>query len=265
MNILGQEKLLAQINSYSHETYPKSVILLGSFGCGKHLMSTYIANKFNLELLDITENISQEFIDSISTRVTQSLYIIDASKILERHQNILLKFLEEPPAYSHILILAEDRVNLLPTILNRCVILEFEQYSRDVLLQFIDSSIDNELALSVCSTPGQLKTLTMTNLSELHELCLKMVEKTHVATFPNTLTISEKLNYKDEFNKYDVNIFFNMLTQVLFDEYKNTNNQKVLYMYFTTIDYIKKIHDKRINRKHLVENYLSTLWQGVRA
>ena len=86
---------------------------------------------------------------------------------------MILKTLEEPTEYTFIIILAEDRVNLLETILNRAVILEFEQYSQEVLLNFVDESVDKDLALTVCKTPGQLKSLKMTNLSELQSLCLK--------------------------------------------------------------------------------------------
>lgn len=264
MKILGQEKLLSKINSYTYQTYPKSVILLGAFGSGKHLMSSYIADRFKLELIDITEQISQEFINNISARVTPSLYVIDASKIDDRKQNMILKFLEEPSEYSFIIILAEDRVNLLPTIMNRCIIFEVEQYSRSVLEQFVDSSVDKELALSVCPTPGQLKALTLVNLSDLHVLCTKMVQKTSIASYPNTLSISDKLNYKDEFNKFDVELFFNMLTHVMLNEFKTTNDKKILILYNITVEYVKKMRNKRLNRKHLVENYLSALWQGVR-
>lgn len=264
MNILGQEKLLAKIDSYSIATYPKSTLVLGSFGCGKHLLSKYIANKFNLQLIDITEFISQEFIDDIYLRVIPTLYIIDASKIVERQQNMILKLLEEPSMYALILILSEDRVNLLSTILNRCVVLEFEQYSRDTLLQFVDDSVDKELALSVCVTPGQLKLLKMTNLSDMRDLCLKMLKKTHLASFPNMLSISEKLNYKDEFDKYEVTMFFNMMTHVLFNEYLTTRDEKALSMYFTTIKYIKMMRDRRLNRKYIVENYLTNLWKSDR-
>lgn len=264
MNILGQEKLLAKIDAYSIATFPKSTIVLGPFGCGKHLLTTYVASKFNLQIVDITESISQEFIEEISLRVIPTLYIIDSSKIVDRQQNMILKFLEEPPLYAFIFILSEDRVNLLSTILNRCVVFEFEQYSKEILLQFVDDSVDKELALSVCVTPGQLKQLKMTDLSSMKELCLKMVEKTHLASFPNMLSISNKLNYKDEFDKHDVNIFFNMMIYVLFNEYLTTNESKVLDMYFTTLEYIKMMRDKRLNRKYIVENYLTNLWKSAR-
>ena len=264
MIILGQDKLLAKIDSYTIRTFPRSVILLGEAGSGKHLLSSYIAERFNLEQFDITEQLTQEFINSLSARVNTTLYLIDSSFITERHQNMLLKFIEEPPTNAFIVILAETRVSLLPTIINRCSVLEIAQYTKDILEQFIDADVDRELALSIANTPGQLKLLKMTNLSEMKNLCLKMTEKLVVASYPNTLSISDKLNYKDEFDKYDVSLFFNMLLHVLFTSYKEINNPETLSLYLETNDYVTKMVDKRLNRKHLVENYLSTIWQKAR-
>lgn len=264
MNILGQEKLISKLSSYTYKTFPKSSLILGEQGSGKHLIASFISKKLELDLIDITENISQEMIDDIAMRVIPTIYLIDASKITERHQNIILKFLEEPTEYTYILILSDDRVNLLSTVLNRCVIFELEQYKKEVLETFIDKDIDKDMALSICRTPGQLKALTMINLSDLHELCVKMMSKLSVASYSNTLTISDKLNYKDEYNKFDVTLFFNMLIHVLFTEYKNTSDDKIFSMYLTTVKFCKKLRDKRLNKKHLVENFLSTLWQEVR-
>lgn len=264
MEILGQEKLLSKLSSYSYSTFPRSSILLGPNGCGKKTVSAFIASKFNLELVNMTEEITQEFITNISLRVIPTLYVIDASLINERQQNMILKFLEEPNDYSFIVILTRDRVSLLPTIVNRCVVFEFERYTKEVLSMFIDSSVDKELALNVCSTPGQLQELKMINMNELHELCKKIVSKMSVASFPNTLTISDKLNFKDEYNKFGVDMFFNMLIYVLFTSYKDTNDKNALNMYLTTVDYAKKMRDKRLNFKHMVENYLSALWKKVR-
>ena len=131
--------------------------------------------------------------------------------------------------------------------------------------EFVDDSIDKELALSVCVTPGQLKLLKMTNLSELKELCLKMTKKTAIASFPNMLSISNKLNYKDEFDKYDVNIFLNMMIQTLSSEYKMNNDKKIFDMYMTTLKYTKMLRDRRLNKRYIIEKYLSDLWKEARS
>ena len=65
----------------------------------------------------------------------KKIYIIpDAEKMNINAQNALLKTIEEPPAYAVIILLAENREMLLPTILSRCVSLMMKPVS-DKLVQ----------------------------------------------------------------------------------------------------------------------------------
>ncbi len=57
-------------------------------------------------------------------------YIIsDAEKMNAQAQNALLKTLEEPPAYAHLLLLTNGENQLLPTVLSRCVMLKMQPVS----------------------------------------------------------------------------------------------------------------------------------------
>ncbi len=72
-------------------------------------------------------------VDEIRTQVVEDadirpycgkkkIYLIpDASKMTTQAQNALLKTLEEPPAYCHILLIADNADALLPTVQSRCV------------------------------------------------------------------------------------------------------------------------------------------------
>ena len=92
MNITGQTNLLNTLNQYTIDSFPKSSILVGERGCGKHLISSYIAEMLKLSLIDITENISQELITSIYENPIPAIYLINTSKITEKEQNMILKF-----------------------------------------------------------------------------------------------------------------------------------------------------------------------------
>ena len=50
----------------------------------------------------------------------RKVYILTAASMMKEAANSLLKILEEPPPYVHILILAENPGELLPTIRSRC-------------------------------------------------------------------------------------------------------------------------------------------------
>ena len=74
--IIGQEIICNKIDKSTLDTFPRTLMLVGSKGAGKHLICSYIADKFNLMQLDITDEISLELIDEISQRVEPYLYLI---------------------------------------------------------------------------------------------------------------------------------------------------------------------------------------------
>ena len=85
--IKGQEELFTKIDSFTNETLPHSILLIGEVGSGKDEVCKYIADKFDLDLFDLTESISNEFIDQINQMQTRSLYVVDMQKITIKDQN----------------------------------------------------------------------------------------------------------------------------------------------------------------------------------
>ena len=80
--IVGQKKLLAKLNNYTVDTFPRSCLIIGEKGSGKHLIASYIQNdiiKFNL--IDITSNISDELIDNIYRNPNPAVYLINLSEM----------------------------------------------------------------------------------------------------------------------------------------------------------------------------------------
>lgn len=260
----GQEKLIELINKYNLDTFPKSIILCGDYGCGKHSLSKYIAKKLNLDIFDLTDNISLERIEEIYLKALPSIYLIDMSNITEKQQNILLKFIEEPLKNSYIILLCENKNTLLDTIKNRCIIFEFEKYKKDYLKNFIKENTYKDLVLNICTTPGQIINYSNTNLTELEILCNKIIDKLHLASLHNTLTISDKINYKDEYDKYDLKLFYKMLIYCIFEKYKSNPSDLLFDLYQKTIDYNKKLNNKMLNKQYLFENYLVNIWINSR-
>lgn len=56
----------------------------------------------------------------------RKVYIFPACNFMNEAANSLLKVLEEPPAYAHLLLLAENPSDLLPTIRSRCSMMRLE-------------------------------------------------------------------------------------------------------------------------------------------
>lgn len=259
--MVGQKKLLSKLNTYTIDTFPRSVMLVGEKGSGKHLLTNYIKdNIIKLPLIDITETISDEYLDQIYRNPNPSIYIIDISEITEKAQNTILKFVEEPTNNVFILILAEHKNLVLNTILNRCIIFELDSYARDELLEFIDDP-NADTIIQILRTPGKLINTNFKVFSEAIELCNKIIDKISIASYANTLSIASKVNYKDEYDKIDVDVMFDLLCFSLFSHYKETSNRKTLDMYQLTREHRRALLDKRVNKQLLFENYLSNLWQ----
>ena len=72
----------------------------------------------------------------------QKVYIFaDCAQLNERDQNVLLKIVEEGPAYAAFIFCTESTAALLPTIRSRCVELKLRQE---------DETQENELAAEFC-------------------------------------------------------------------------------------------------------------------
>ena len=267
INIVGQNKLINKLSSYNLDTFPHSSLLVGEEGCGKHTMSKYISEEIlKLPLIDISDNISYETIDNIYRTSNPTVYFIDLNNITEKDQNSLLKFVEEPLKSIFIILSCENLNLVLNTIINRCMIFELDEYRKKDLATFLPSNIDNkDLILNVIKTPGKIINTNLYNLSGLFDLCDKIVDKLQLASYVNTLSISSKLNYKDNYDKYDLNIFFDTLLYKLYLKYLNDNNKLIYDMYLLTIDYRKRLIDKRLNKEVFVQNYLTNLWKLSRS
>ena len=259
--MIGQSRILNQLLS----VLPDTTLLEGPSGCGKHLMASEIAENYNLPLIDITECISDVYISQMHLRAVPTLYLIDLNKLSEKEQNVALKCIEEPSETFKIILLTNGREGVLNTIINRCICFTFDEYTKEDLYNFIpDGCTDKDFILNIVKTPGQLKDLTNIKIVDMIEVGNKVVSKLKVANFPNTLTISNKINYKDEYDKFDLNVFLELLKVLLFEEYKNNQSNNILNMYLLTTSTISKLRDSRLNRKLLFENYLTSLWKEAR-
>lgn len=260
--MIGQEKLQSWIKDIKISEISHSLLLIGEKGCGKHLFSTIIGSKLGLDIVDITECITYEYIEDIYQKALPAVYLIDASKISEKQQNAMLKFIEEPLSTCYIIILVENKSELLPTVINRCLPIEFENYTDEQLHQFIDVNDENmDLVLSVCRTPGKLLNINSESIKNCFDLCNKMIDKLSVANYANTLTISDKINYKDEYDKVDTDTFFNIFEYCLLKRYINNATDKVSDIYIETIKYHSKLKDSRLNKQYIVDNYLTDIWK----
>ena len=255
--IIGQEKICSRIDSLSLDSFPRTLMLVGPRGGGKHLITKYISDKFNLTMIDITTTLDQTSIEELYNRVEPYLYIIRANELSVKEENTILKFLEEPLKNSYIVLLAETDIGILPTILNRCQIWYLQNYTKEFLRTFLTTG--DEYVLNVANTPGQVKELLETPFNDMLQLCDTIITKIHVASVANTLTLSNRMKFKNETSKYDLTIFINILLERLVEVCKNNADPKYTKAYMLTSELSKKIAIKNLDTKALFEKYLIQL------
>lgn len=260
MNIIGQEQLVNLIDSKTRSTFPRSVILLGPKGCGKHLISNYIAEKLDYTLVDITDKLSFEFINSLYLKPEPYIYTIEIKNISIREQNMILKFLEEPLKNSYIILLAETKNQMLDTIVNRCQLWTFKPYSVELLKELTC----NDTILRIARTPGLLLELETVDIDEIVTLCNKIIESIDKASVPNILTISDKLAFKQEKDKIDIDVFAEVLLYQANLYVKEIPEARYLTVYKNINRWYNERKVPNVNQKYLFDRFILSMQQELR-
>lgn len=253
--MVGQQVIQDTINNFIDTgTLPNSIIFSGGWGCGKHTLVNELSEKLEIPVEDITDKVTLATIQEILISSTPCLYIIDTDKINVKEQNALLKLLEEPPKTSYLCLLTTDKSNLLPTIVNRCFLLQFNPYTENELKFFTQ---DKEI-LDLVTTPGRALQLSNTDLEPYKALITKLFTKLHTASESNVLSIPNKFYYKaPEENKLDFELFTFLLLKMSLDAY--TSNLITFKFYLTVLSFIDSSRTPHIALPQLFENTLITL------
>lgn len=256
--IIGQTKLLNKINAFTIDSLPHSVLMIGDLGCGKHTLCKYIANKFGLEFSILSNNINNEDVENILFKPYPCLYIVELDNAIPKFQNTILKLIEEPTAGVFIIGLTSNTNNLLLTLSNRCQKWYFEKYSKEELSQFIKDKNKIDLLLSIFNTPGQIIIGQEHPIEEMKSLAINMLDRIGNASIPNTLSISDKLAWKDEKDKFNPDIFLQVLEKTSLEKVINSEDKKYLRE-FKLINQLRSRLNLCISRQRTFEEFLIQL------
>lgn len=264
--IIGQEKLMTILNNYNIMNLPHAMLFIGPKGCGKHLIASYVATKFDLDLVSIDEAFSSEDINSFNYRTIKTLYLIDLNSYTEKQQNVFLKVLEDASSTAYFILLASSEANVLNTVLNRCIKYTFAEYSKSEIEEITKTPID-DLAYSIFKTPGKLLNLTQKDVLEIKTLAQAIFENLESLTLGHLLAASTKINYKDLYNKIDFYLFFDMAEYLSFEKLKSETEregqQKAFQIYQITSKFKQLALQPNLLKEPLILNYLTNLWEAV--
>ena len=267
---LGQDKLLETLFSYKEiKNFPRTIMLVGNTGCGKHTVAHLLGERYKITVVDISDVINSDSIECIYSIVTPTLYIIDTLQLTEKNQNTLLKVLEEPPQYAYLCILCTNKNSVLPTIYNRCIAYTFEPYTKEILNMVainnsnLDgiSSIDLDTMLEYCETPGEVLSLTATTYTNISADVELLVSKLDVMLFSNIFKLSAKINFSDEYDKYDCKLFLKILLKSLYNAILIEGNKYSQLYKEVDVTLTQMSMDSRLNKEMLFEHLMTKLWK----
>lgn len=260
--LLGQDQLKNKLSNITLSTMPHSVLIVGDLGCGKHTLFKMLVDKLNLPFLDITENITSEQIADIQLSNTPAIYLIDDTNpkhvLTSKEQNSLLKLVEEPTASTFIVIITENKLSILPTLANRCQCWEFQKYSKNMLV-----SLNPKLAQysEFLNTPGQMLNIKEDLILDTLTLADKMIDSMKIASLPNTLMIADKLIFTSSFTELNGELLLKCLLFLINKRLIKQHDNKLYELFDLTAVTESKYNFNHVDRKLLIENYLTQCWR----
>ena len=149
--VVGQEQVTKTLkNSIEDNKIPSAILFCGPRGVGKTSCARIFAREinnftseddlsFNIFELDAASNNKVEDIRDLIDKVRippqsgkYKVYIIDEVHMLSKNaENAFLKTLEEPPPYIVFILATTEKNKILPTILSRCQIYDFNRINEN--------------------------------------------------------------------------------------------------------------------------------------
>ena len=154
-SVVGQNHVTNTLkNSISENKIPSAILFCGPRGVGKTSCARIYAKEinkssiendeyhdysFNIFEIDAASNNKTDDIRDLIEKVrippqigTYKVYIIDEVHMLSKQaENAFLKTLEEPPAHIVFILATTEKNKILPTILSRCQIYDFNRIKED--------------------------------------------------------------------------------------------------------------------------------------
>jgi DNA polymerase III delta prime subunit len=263
--IIGQTKLVNKLLGYSFNSMPKTMLLIGENGAGKRFITKKFVEYLGVTLTEITAQTTTDQLVEYFQNPIQTVYTLNLSEIPEKQQHKYLKFIEEPSSNMRIILMAESEVGILPTILNRCVKFTFEDYTVDQLKQLSwATQVDNPIIYDICKTPGQLLNLAqIDNLGALKDFCINILRTAPLYEYGPFMGFNCGINYKDNFKKFDPDIFLNLLIKTAYDLYVAEGQDIVFGIYCYLIGRKQQLINKTLSKESFMLNTLDGLWRLV--
>ena len=163
-DVVGQQHVTRTlINSIKENKIPSALLFCGPRGVGKTSSARIFAREinnyskedelsFNIFELDAASNNKADDIRDLIEKVRippqkgkYKVYIIDEVHMLSKHaENAFLKTLEEPPPYVVFILATTEKNKILPTIISRCQIYDFNRIKEAEIVEYLNQICKKE-------------------------------------------------------------------------------------------------------------------------
>ena len=163
-HVVGQQHVTRTLtNSIKENKIPSALLFCGPRGVGKTSTARIFAREinnyskedelsFNIFELDAASNNKADDIRDLIEKVRippqkgkYKVYIIDEVHMLSKHaENAFLKTLEEPPPYVVFILATTEKNKILPTIISRCQIYDFNRIKEAEIVEYLNQICKKE-------------------------------------------------------------------------------------------------------------------------
>lgn len=268
--MIGQKRLLDQIDRLVQNGFPRFVLLVGTKGSGKKLISREIASKLGYPLVPVGIGVDEvrEVIVNSYRNTEPIVYIIpDTDKMSVAAKNALLKITEEPPQKAYFILTVTDVSNTLPTLTSRACVLKMDGYNEEELLTYLSkkyntSNITQEnidFVVTTATVPEEIDTLIGYDVNEFRLFVESVANNLHLVSAANSFKILNKLALKKDEDKWDVLLFVQALKQEFIKLYYEApaNSEYFYQAYWKACDLVKELKYKNsVNRQYCLDQFI---------
>lgn len=253
-DVCGQKSIIQIFEQQlKTKTFKNFILMCGPSGCGKTTLARILANKINNTVdtfieMDAASNNSvddmRRLIDIASERSLNSEYkiiILDEVHMLSNQAfNSLLKFAEETPKYTIVILCTTDPQKIPQTIINRCQIFNLSRINDKQLIE-------------------RLKLICISEGYTYEELALDYIVKMSNGSARQSITYLDKCkdysknitvqNVKEVLGDCSYETFFDLVDAIM-----DGNKQKI-------IEIIETTYNKGTDLKLFMSNFLSFVLQ----
>lgn len=192
-------------------------------GCGECRFCKQTINDNNPDLVWVShekpasigvEDVKEQLVQDIEIKPYNGrykVYIIDeAEKMTVQAQNAVLKTIEEPPAYSVIIFLTNNDEMFLPTIMSRCLVLNFKPLAENVISDYLMTNYklpEYEAGMCAAYSQGRLGKAVMLaesgDFANIKDEALRLVKNVYTYDIPDLVDAVKKVSaYKINITDY---------------------------------------------------------------